>query len=37
MGAWGYVAAVEWWAWVWAGGRERGIVLEGEGEDGEGL
>jgi 3-dehydroquinate dehydratase-2 len=37
MGAWGYVAAVEWWAWVWAGGRERGIVLEGEREDGEGL
>lgn len=29
MGPYGYVAAVEWWDWVWKGGRERGIALEG--------
>lgn len=27
MGAYGYVAALEWWSWVWKGGREKGIAL----------
>jgi 3-dehydroquinate dehydratase-2 len=27
LGAFGYVAALEWWDWVWKGGREKGIAV----------
>lgn len=27
LGAYGYVAALEWWDWVWKGGKEKGIAL----------
>jgi 3-dehydroquinate dehydratase-2 len=30
LGAYGYVAALEWWDWVWKGGQEKGIGLDSD-------
>ena len=30
LGAFGYVAALEWWDWVWKGGKEKGIAVNSD-------
>ena len=29
LGAYGYVAALEYWSWVWRGGKQKGISMSG--------